>query len=144
MKAIICFPFITVFLFLSCSKSSSPNEPNSDSSELNLDSTINGTTITYPSNQRFSLELDLNADVGYQWDYSISDTNVVRIDSTSYRPKSGNWNQEGGLTVENFHFHTMHYGRCDIKLIQHRVWLPNVPPIDTLRFSVLVINREEE
>lgn len=141
MKTIYCLIFIPVILLFSCSKSSLQNEPNADSTELKLDSTINGTTITYHSGQRFSLELDLNADSGYQWDYSISDTNIVRIDSTRFRPKNGNWNQVGGITIENFHFYTMRYGRSDIKLMQLRGWLPSVPPIDTVRFSVLVINK---
>jgi len=143
MKVINCFASITVILVFSCSKSSLQNESNPDSTEIKLDSTINGTTMTYHSGQRFSLELDLNADSGYQWDYTISDTNVVRIDSTNYRPKSGNWNQVGGITVENFHFRTMRYGKSEIKLKQLRAWLPTVPPIDTVIFSVLVINREE-
>ena len=138
MKVNNLFVIIIFFLFAGCAKSTSSNEPKHDLIEPKYDSTINGRFLTCSSNQRFSLELDLNADSGYQWDYSISDTNIVRIDSTSYRPKSGNWNQVGGVTIETFYFHTMRYGKSDIEMIEHQAWMPNVPPIDTIRFIVSV------
>ncbi len=131
MKTHNFYALLIVLLFTSCSESSSPSEPK-------LDSLINGRNVSYASNQRFVLELDLQADAGYQWDYSISDTDVVRIDSTSYRPKSGNWNQVGGVTIETFYFRTMRSGKSIVEMIEHRGWEPNVPPIETLKFTVLV------
>jgi predicted secreted protein len=120
-----------MILFIGCSDSSMPTQTQ-------LDSSINGKNVVYSSNQRFSLELDLLADAGYQWDYTISDTNTVRIDSTSYRPKSGNWNLDGGMTVESFYFRTMKTGKCTINLIEHQGWLPDVPPIHSVQFNVSV------
>jgi len=104
-----------------------------------LDASVNGTSVTYALTQSFSLELDLNADAGYQWFYSASDTTVIHVDGTEYRPKSGNWNQVGGLTVETFHFRATKPGRCSISLYERRGWLPNVAPIDSVRFGVVVI-----
>jgi predicted secreted protein len=126
-----------MILFLGCSDSSIPTQTQLDSSKQ-LDSSINGKNVAYTSNQRFSLELDLEADAGYQWDYTISDTTVVRIDSTRYRPKSGNWNQIGGLTVETFYFYTKTAGNSTIDLIEHQGWVKDVPPIATVRFYVSV------
>ncbi len=103
-----------------------------------LDASIDGKTVEVGQNQRFSLELDLNADGGYQWDYQISDTNVVRMESTSYRPKSGQWGMVGGLTVETFQFRTGRTGTSAIHLIEHRGWEPDIPPINTVEFIVLV------
>jgi predicted secreted protein len=132
MKVHTCFAFIIIVLFTSCSNSPLPSEPK-------LDSSINGKNLSYHSNQRFFLELDLSADAGYTWDYTVSDTNVVRIDSTIYRPKSGNWNQVGGLTIETFYFRTLRTGKSPIAMIEHQAWMPKVPPIDTLRFIVSVL-----
>jgi predicted secreted protein len=103
-----------------------------------LDSSVNGTKVAYAPNQSFQLELDLNADAGYSWYYTISDTTVITLDSTSYRPKSGNWNGVGGMTVETFYFRTTKTGECSIALDERQGWLPNVPPINSVRFSVVV------
>ena len=103
-----------------------------------LNSAVNGKTIACVLNQTFSLELDLNADAGYQWDHSISDTSILRLDSTNYRPKSGDKFVDGGLTVEAFYFRTMSAGQCTVDLIQRRGWESDIPPIETVRFWAVV------
>ncbi len=111
---------------------------DSQKSEPQLDSSVNGTEVAYAPNQSFSLELDLHADAGYRWYYAMSDTTVIHLDSTSYRPKSGNWNIVGGMTVETFYFRAIKTGQCSIALDERQGWLPNVPPINSVRFSVVV------
>ena len=131
--------FITIaLLWIGCSKSSLPNVPKSYYPDTQLDSTINGKNIVYPINQRFSLELDLNADGGYQWDCFISDTNIVCIDSLNFRSKSGNVTIVGGLGVETIYFYTLHSGLCTVDLIEHQGWTSSVPPIHTVRFFISV------
>ena len=67
-------PFFVIISFLSgCSD-------NVVSSEDQFDSSVNGQTIIINTNHKFTLELDLHADGGYHWDYSISDTAIVQID----------------------------------------------------------------
>ncbi len=124
------FLIVISFLF-GCSESTLPTE-------VRLDSSINGKNITVNNNSKFTMELDLNADAGYQWDYSLSNTSVLKVDSTNYRPKSGNWNQVGGLTVETFYFCSKKTGQCKINLIEHRGWESDVPPINTVQFNVIV------
>ena len=103
-----------------------------------LDSSVNGKTVAYAPNQSFLLELDLNADAGYTWYHTFSDTTVIHLDSTRYRPKSGNWNLVGGMTVETFYFRATKTGKCSIALDERQGWLPNVPPINSVRFTVVV------
>ena len=103
-----------------------------------MNSAINGKTFTCSLNQTFSLELDLNADAGYQWDHSISDTSILHLDSTNYRPQSGDKFVDGGLTVETFYFRITSAGRCTIDLIQHRGWESGIRPIQTVHFAVVV------
>jgi len=136
IKAALGAVLLTVLM--GCSRSSAPNNPDRHSTGTELDSTVNGRMLTYPSNQRFSLELDVNADAGYQWDYLLSDTTVVRIDSINYRPKNGSWNIVGGLTVETIYFRTLHKGISAVDLIEHQIWLPRDPPIHMVRFFVTV------
>ncbi|OGU51761.1 MAG: hypothetical protein A2080_13525 [Ignavibacteria bacterium GWC2_36_12] len=108
------------------------------STENQFDSSINGKSISINKNHQFILELDLNADAGYRWDYSMTDTSVIRIDSTNYRPKSGNWNQVGGVTIETFYFCGIKKGNCTVNLFEHRVWESSISPINTIQFNVIV------
>ena len=129
-KHYLLFLIIISFLF-GCSD-------NVISTENQFDSSINGKNVSINKNHQFILELDLNADAGYQWDYSMTDTLVIRIDSTNYRPKSGNWNQVGGVTIETFYFCGIKKGNCLINLFEHRVWESNIEPINTIQFNVII------
>jgi predicted secreted protein len=124
--------FLVLLLLSGCDLGDSPK------SEPRLDLSVNGKRVAYASDQSFSLELDLNADAGYSWYVAIGDTTVVYLDSTAYRPKSGNWNMDGGLTVETFYFRALKTGQCSINLVQRQGWLPDVPPVDSVRFTVTV------
>ena len=100
---------------------------------------INGKSIACSPNECFSLELDLNADAGNQWDHNFSDPSVLQLDSTAFRPKDAYPpGMVGGLAIETFHFRATKTGRCAVDLIQHQAWEPDVPPIQTVRFVVVV------
>jgi predicted secreted protein len=131
MKKYYLLFLIIISLLFGCSDSSIPTEAQ-------LDSSINGKNITVNTNSKFAMELDLNADGGYIWDYSLSDASVIKVDSTSYKPKSGNWDQVGGLTVETFYFCSKKTGQCKVNLIEHRGWESDVSPINTVQFNVIV------
>ena len=114
---------------LGCSRGSQPSH------------SIKTIKAMYRTNEPFSFELSLNADAGYQWYYTVSDTTVVAIDSVSYKPYSGTPNQVGGLIIETFHCRTLQIGTCTLNLEEIRPWLRNVPPIDSLRYMVSVIKQ---
>jgi predicted secreted protein len=128
------FPDIFVvgsFFLFSCSDSGMP-------SQIELDSSINGQTVSYTRNQQFSLDLDVHADGGYQWDCKFSDSTIVKIDSTNYRPKNDGPVIPGGLTVETFYFRAIQAGQSTLDLSERQEWLKDVPPINTIRFAVIV------
>lgn len=102
------------------------------------DSSVNGKTVSASHNQQFILELDLAADAGYQWDLSISDSFVVKIDSTCKRPKSGKWNIDGGMTIETFYFKALKRGKCSVNIKEYQNWEPDVEPINKVQFDVIV------
>jgi len=132
MKSYASFIFILSFVLANCSQPSSPID-------LTLDSSVSGKTVSYPLNSNFTLKLDLNADAGYQWDYSITDTNIVKIDSTCNAPKSGNPDQIGGVTIETFYFSTMKTGLSKISLVEHHPWdTDEIQPINSISFTVRV------
>jgi predicted secreted protein len=126
----LAFLIVIPFLY-GCSDSLLPTESQ-------LDSSVNGKIIKVVQNSNFSLELDLHADGGYRWDCMISDSTVVRIDSTHSRPKDSGEFKVGGLSVERFYFSSRKTGRCLIDLIEHQRWEKDVPPINIVQFNVIV------
>jgi predicted secreted protein len=129
-RTIIAFSLV-IFLLTGCSKSSQPTETQ-------IGSDINGKSSAYAPGQRFSLELDVHSDGGYQWFYDISDEAVVKVDSASYMSKSGQ-QVIGGLSVETIYFHAIGHGQSTISLNERRGWEKDtIPPINTIQFSVLV------
>jgi predicted secreted protein len=103
-----------------------------------FDASINGKSLTLFSEQRFTLELDVQADAGYQWQAQMSDSTVLKLDSTAYRPKNAGPIMPGGPTVEIFFFCAGNSGKCTVTLSERHLWLPNDPPRVTLAFIVIV------
>jgi len=128
------YSLLTLILLLSLVGCSQPPS----SIESKLDSSISGKTFSSSVNQKFTLQLDVHFDGGYQWAYSISDTNVVRIDSTRSAPKSRDRNLLGGLAVQTLFFRTLQPGQSVITLTERRSWEKNIAPIDSLTFTVAV------
>jgi len=107
-------------------------------SEAPSGSLVNGKSIFLKPNGSFVLQLDVNADAGFCWYHTISDPAIFHLDSTSYRPKSGNWNLDGGMTVETFYFRASNPGQCEVELVERQGWLPDDPPRNAVWFSVHV------
>ena len=128
----ICTVLLCLMALIGCDLGTSPG------SDPQLDSSADGRQFTYGLTKSFSLELDLNADAGYSWFCVMSDTAVVHLDSARYRSKSGNPNMCGGLAVETFFFRTTRIGLCTISLAERQGWMPDVAPINTCRFTVIV------
>jgi len=122
-------PFIAAGLFISCSDLGT---------QPVFDASINGKWLTLFTHQRFTLELDVLADAGYQWHPQMSDSTVVKLESTAYRPKNGGPIVPGGPTVETFYFCTGTAGRCTVRLSERHPWLPNELPAVTFEFTVIV------
>jgi predicted secreted protein len=137
MKNHIWIAFVTV-CFIACSKSSTPTNPPVNQNESVIDSTVNGSTVKYSVGERFRLDLIVHVDAGFQWDYTMSDTNAVCVDSTTYRPFNPDSIRPGAAAIQAFHFRAFHTGTCSVRLIEHQPWEPNVAPIDTVSFAVKV------
>jgi len=124
LTVIVCFLY-------GCSESSLPIQTK-------LDSSVKGKSIQVLRNQQLLLDLDVHSDGGYQWECQISDTNIIKKDSTHVASKNSDKNVVGGLAVETFYFSSNKQGECIINLIEHRGWEQNIPPINTVQFHVVV------
>jgi predicted secreted protein len=131
MKSYSLLTFVLLVSLVGCSRPSS-------SIDAKLDSSISGKTFSSSRNEEFTLQLDVHFDGGYQWAYSIGDTNVVRVDSIRYAPKSRDRNRLGGVAIETLFFRTLRTGQSAVTLTERRSWEKNIAPIDSLTFTVVV------
>lgn len=131
MKNIFTSIIILSVLFFACTDDKTITESE-------LDSSVNGKNISLETNHNYNLKLDVHADGGYQWSYTLSNSEVLQIDSTSFKPKNPDPNIVGGLTEETFHFTSKKPGNCSISLIEHRIWEKDTPPITSIKFVVYV------
>jgi predicted secreted protein len=123
---------VIIFLLFGCAESSMPTITQ-------LDSSVNGKSIQLLRNQRLLLDLEIHSDGGYQWDCQLSDSKVIKKDSTNIISKNRNVNMVGGISVETFYFSSnIVTGECEITLIEHRIWEKDIPPINKVQFKVIV------
>jgi len=99
---------------------------------------VDGKYISVTSGNKLTVELDVYADAGYRWDYTISNTKIVEIDSVCFKPKNPNELVCGGATIQTIYFHTIRPGRSEVYLYEHRSWEEDTPPIKTITFNVRV------
>ena len=131
MKKYLLFNMFVSLFFLSCSD-------EIVSPVLQYDTSVNGKTIKVNQNQEFTLELELHFDGGYQCNYSISDTTILKIDSTTHRSTNSNPDICGGTSIETIFFKGLKRGVCKVNLVECQNWLPDVEPINTVYFNVIV------
>ena len=129
---------LSILVILACFGCSHPTQPI-EQTGTPLDASVNGKRVIYPDGQSFVLDLDLNADAGYTWDYTISEPAVVMLNHTpTTRQKDSGPVVPGGMAVETFYFRTAGYGESTVILIEHQAWLKDVPPLVTVEFTVVV------
>jgi len=101
-----------------------------------VDVQVRGESLTCTLGQRFPVSLDVEADGGYRWDCTITQPQVVSLDSSSIRPKSPG--VVGGTSVETFYFHAVGAGSCRLLLVKHRAWESAVLPIEAIEYDIVV------
>ena len=104
-----------------------------------LNTTVNGKNIIIQKGEKFLLILDAHSDGGYQWDCQISDSKIIKKDSTQIISNNKNVNMVGGISTETLYFSGNNVtGESEITLIEHRSWEKNIPPVNKVQFQVLV------
>ena len=131
MKTKILFTLFVIFFLSGCSDSTAPNE-------ISLDSSVDGKYVFVNAKNKFTLELDVSADAGYRWDYTISNEKIVEVDSVCFRPKYSDEIIPGGTTIQTIYFNAIRPGRSKIYLYEHQPWEKDTPPIKTITFNVRV------
>jgi predicted secreted protein len=104
-----------------------------------LDSSVNGKIISLQRNEQIILKLKVHSDGGYQWDCKLSNSTIVKKDSTRITSNNIGGNMVGGISEETFYFSSANTpGECNVTLTEHRNWEKDTPPINSVQFHLLV------
>ena len=72
-------------------------------------------------NQPVTIEKQCNPTTGYNWEVTVSDSEVVEV-SQQYKPNSEDENLAGGGGITTFTFTGLKKGECEVKLTYKRNW----------------------
>jgi inhibitor of cysteine peptidase len=130
MKKILWWLLLTLFLGLlaGCGPKDS-----------NLTEANNGQPATIHVGGKVVVELQANPTTGYTWDVGEVDTNILKqvgqteYNSSSTTPMPG----QGG--TQTLRFQAIAPGTTTLKLIYHRPFETNTPPIQTYTVQVTVV-----
>jgi len=103
---------------------------------INVDAEMNGSSIELETGQTLTLKLDSNPTTGYDWDLIEIDPAILKqVGEVDYKPDSI---LTGSGGVNTYTFETVASGAARLKLIYHRAWETDSPPLETFILDVVV------
>lgn len=112
--------------------SSGPSGPSS----LTLEEGRSGSTVEIDTGEMFLVILEGNPTTGYTWEVDALDTTILqKIGEPDFTPDSDAIGS-GGKFI--FRFRAISVGQSPLKLIYHRPWEQDVPPLKTFELTIIV------
>ncbi len=106
------------------------------SKEVNLSMSDNSTQVKLNKGQILVVALEANPSTGYTWEVAELDNNTLRqMGEPAFKPESSAIGAKGTMTMQ---FEALNTGQTALKLIYHRPWEKDVPPINTFSVQVVV------
>ncbi len=107
--------------------------------DTSLTQANNGQPTTIYVGGKVVVELPANPTTGYTWDVGEVDTNILKqVGQTEYNSSSSTPMPGQGGT-QTLRFQAIAPGKTTLKLIYHRPFEPNTPPIQTYTIQVIVV-----
>ena len=106
---------------------------------LQITSDYDGKTIALKVGDRFDLALDENPTTGYGWEVMEGlDCVIKKHGEPAFHSLQSNTGKVGGGGTITFHFTATGEGTAHLKLIYHRRWEKDKPPLKTFLLTVTV------
>ncbi len=104
-----------------------------------LTSKDSGSSVQLAIGETLAVSLEGNPTTGYTWEVGEVDQNVLKqIGDMTYQADS---NAIGAGGVMTFHFQAVATGQTRLKLIYHRPFETDVPPIQTFDATLMVVGK---
>jgi len=104
---------------------------------MNLTESDSGKTVELKVGDELEIALSANPTTGYTWDVSMVDSAVLKLDKSDFLAGDSIVGS-GGTTVMKFH--AIAPGTSGVKLIYHRPFEHNKPPIKVFLINTLINN----
>ncbi len=95
-----------------------------------------GSTIHVKQGSTVDVELEGNPTTGYTWEVASDGNGVMQQQGDAEFKADSSALGSGGIMT--LHFKAAKAGTADLKLIYHRTFEPNVPPLQTFEATVVV------
>jgi inhibitor of cysteine peptidase len=104
--------------------------------QLNLSEKDAGSTVQLRAGDTLEVVLEGNPTTGYQWEVGAGDTAVIKqVGEAQFQPDTSAIGSPGKITLR---FTAVAAGQTALKLIYHRPFEQNVPPVKTFEVTVVV------
>ena len=108
----------------------------SDPSPIILKESQAGNTVEVSVGETFKVVLEGNPTTGYTWEINTLDTGILaQRGEPEFKPDSNAIGSGGTFT---FTFQAVNIGQTILRLIYHRSWEQDVPPLKTFEVVVIV------
>ena len=113
-----------------------PSNSTAPASPKKLSAQDNGSTITLEVGQQLDISLVANPTTGYQWEVASGDSAVLKqMGEPEYKADSAALGSGGTMT---FHFVAVAPGQTTLKLIYHRTFEKDTPPLKAFEITAVV------
>lgn len=109
------------------------------SKQFSLSEVDNGSTIELRVGDKVKLNLAGNPTTGYNWTVERLDFSILKqTGEPEFKQTSENQNRlgAGGLIIYNFE--AIQKGTTSLRMIYHRPWEKDVPPVGTFEVTIIV------
>ena len=103
---------------------------------VNVDSSMNGSSVTLEKGQVMELKLTSNPTTGYDWELTGLDTAILQqTGEVDYKSDSMLIGSGG---TDTWTFKAVGSGKTHLTLIYHRTWEKDIPPLETFELDIEV------
>jgi len=103
---------------------------------VNVDSSMNGSSVTLEKGQQMVLKLASNPTTGFDWEIVGLDTAILQqVGEVEYKSDSLLIGSGGENT---WTFEAVASGQTHLQLIYHRNWEKDIPPVETFDLDIEV------
>lgn len=97
---------------------------------------MNGQTVTLEKGQQLVISLEGNPTTGYNWELVEFDAAILKqVGEPEYKSDSSLIGSGGVITIT---MEALETGKTNVKLIYHRSWETDVPPLEVYELFVEV------
>lgn len=108
----------------------------SGSSPRTIPLNASGEAVSAHPGDILEVTLEANPSTGYIWEVEGLDETVLKMEGEPEAKSGANTNLVGAPVTQTFRYKALSAGRVELKLVYHRPWEKDVPPVKS--FSAVV------